>query len=68
MKENTLTVSGLDDNVLGTQCTVEIEAGATLDTTSVTNFKVTSSQDTTTLNVYGTMNAAKVTIEANGRF
>ena len=62
-----MTVTGLDDQVKGTQCIISIEAGATLDTQQIDNLKVTSSQSTTTLNVVGTLHAAEVTMEADGK-
>ena len=66
VESNTLTINGMDNDVLGSRCTIEIQEGATLDTTAVTNFKVTSNEASTSLDIYGTMNAAKVSMEANG--
>ena len=59
-------MTDLDSIVLGSRCSIQIDDGSTLDTTSVANFKVTSDAETTTLKVYGTMNAAKVSMQANG--
>lgn len=60
-----MTVQGLDDPVLGSQCSFNIESGGTLTTSSVNQFLISAT--TSSLSVAGTINCNRVVMDRGGQ-